>query len=55
MGFTDKSVVIKWFVVCIRSDAPFDLLNGLALRCHQPFIEVITSIKVYSKINDKLF
>ncbi len=40
-GLPDKDYPIKGFIVCNDWDLePFDILNGLALDCYQPSLEV---------------
>ncbi len=49
LGLPDKSRAIKGMVICniiIWDLEPLDLLNGLALGCHQPSPQVLI---VYSK------
>ena len=41
LGLLDKGRAIKGLVVCSSWDLePWDLLNGLALGCYQPSLEV---------------
>ena len=51
LGLPDKGLVIKKLVVCIDWDLePLDLLNGLALGCHQPSPEVLIALTTQLKL-----
>ncbi len=48
LGLPDKGRTIKVLVVCTSWDLePLDLLNGLALGCHQPSPEVYIRIEIH--------